>query len=635
MTTGVIRFAWQELLASLCFWKRTGSPLQNDFITLSCCFFFSFLLVSLGALIELNGTAVLERVLLGGVPGKGVPVYFRTSSALRVMGLDEPTLRAFNDSKLGRGLGVYPTRPFDLLDATELQMPGRVMQQGDQSSDDLAKEAVYPQALAISRESPLWQDLMAIDGRVRGASDGPELEVIASLAAFNAMGPKFYSHYRSSAMKATPDVCPLRHHLPESIIRWDDLASLLLAEPMRGGRRFLHPFKVRWVDSFPTPQDYALIVPLEIFDLLKAIENNNEVRVFIEGGGRSVQRVEGASLMNAASDRRGVEEFRTLARCLGAQRTLQNAWNETWSIGNVCGSFTADIKKTDDVSATLNIKIDRPIAQSTFDACAKRSGISTAMESAGRAADFKPSLIRSPMTMAWHPSGNVRACKSSAGKECTPHPEMKGDEPIQMLGKPNAVIFVPTGRGVEPLETVAKAIERWELNEKVPEVFTLDPASRATLIRYSVLRKFIDSFGVSLAWTALFAFAMFTGAVLGLMFGHRKIQYGVIMLHGVGAREIAAIALLQTAIVLCLAAVAGFAFAYFIQELIYLRFNQLDVVQEARRTIGLGHLRLLLPGLSTLLGCFSVVAGTALAVLIGLRWWNLRSIQSASQLLRQ
>ncbi len=631
MARGIVRFAWKELLVSLRFWKRTGSPVQYDFIILTFCFFFSFLMVSLGALIELNGIAILERVLLGGVPGKGVPVYFRASSEIGVKGLDTATLKAFAANS--RGVDVYPYWQFDLLDATELQMPGRALLEQGQSSSESTEESIFPRAIAISRDSPLWQDLAP--GSKLGTSDGRGMEVIASRGAFKALGEKFYERYRHSALRIAPYVCPLQHHLPTTIARWDELDTLLLAEPERGGRRVLHPFKVTWVDSFPTPQEYALIVPLESFDLLKVIDNNNAVQVFFEGGGRSIQRVESASLHNIANDRRaGVEEFRRLAVCMGAQRDPQSTWIETWAIGDTCAMSGAAVVAADDVLSTLSLRLDRPMPLSAFGACVERSGILTAMKAVGRSDDFRPSFVEAPMSMAWRGAGDIRVCKVSVDKDCAPQATNKGDQAInRTLGNTHVIIFVPTDLSTKPLEEIAMEIERWKLDNK--EVFALDPASRATLIRYGVLRKFIGTFGGSLAWTALISFAMFAGAFLGLMFDHRKVAYGVMMLHGVGVRGIVAVALLQTTVVLCLSAIAGFVAAYFVQELLYSQLNELEVVKEARRTIGLGHMRLLLPGFSTLLKYFALVVGAALAVLLALRLWSLRSIQSAGQLLRQ
>ena len=633
MTSGVVRFAWVELLVSLRFWRRTSSPLQNDFIKLTFCFFFSFVMVSLGALIELNGISILERVLLGGVPGKGVPVYFRASSELKVTGLDSARLKAFKESK--PGLDVYPYWQFDLLDATELQMPGRRAMSGANQTSSDSESSVLPRAMAISRHSPIWQDLVGVGSGGRDASH-QGLEVIASKAAFRALDTKkIYGFYRASALMSAPFVCPLQHHLPATIERWEDLDTLLLAEPERNGKQAIHPFKVTWVDSFPTPQDYALIVPLEIFDLLKAIDNNNAVQVFFEGGSRDIQRVESAALHNVASDhQQGVAEFRTLARCMGAQHDPQSTWIETWTVGDACAPMDSVGKRPGETSNTLFLKLPSAMPKASFENCVERSGIRTVLKAAGRLDDFRPSLVRPPMSMVWRGPGDVRVCKLKPDEECLAGGSDKvNDQAVSLLGNTHAIVFVPTNLRSRPLEVVAMEIERWRLEDK--EVFILDPASRATLIRFGVLTKFIGYFGNSFAWTALVAFSMFAGAFLGMMFDHRKTQYGVMMLHGISVRGIIFVAVLQTTAVLCLAAVCGFLAAYGMQWLLYLYLNDLDVVQEARRTIGLGTVRLQVPGISTLLGYVGLVVGAALVVLLALRLWSLRSVKSASQLLRQ
>jgi hypothetical protein len=337
-------------IANAEFWKafswNVGTPAARDFLWLTVFFVLSSFLAFLGFAAHAGMWERFEQVLLGALPASSSPVRVSYHFADRP---ERITARLVED--FGRefpALSLVPMRRFDGKSGTVV-LPGltlprdlsKLLEQGDGSlstvdfdldrqRDDerkidgslswgLSKKGgkVELNIIALPMDSPIWRWVARRSGVDRAELQKPfPLVMAASRTLFSRHFR--YDKYRASLVENQSVPCALRSSLPPTIEDPDELKSLVLEVKEGRERPAFHAFDVIWVDSFPMPDQVAIILGLPTVELLLAAESRPKLGVHLESRGQPSQRIQKIWLRDVAEEPVAKEKFQKMATCLGA-----------------------------------------------------------------------------------------------------------------------------------------------------------------------------------------------------------------------------------------------------------------------------------------------------------------------------
>ena len=260
-------------------YRKSGCPGGRDFVWLTT---FMTLLLTLMLLLLASREGLLNRfvdVLLGNVPGHGVPIAVTNNM------LSKGGLNAIDTAVLAEirhleermpGLQIHPYRTLEANLYPLFRLPG----------DDIWKNtredgsAFGPDfnGWAVAADNPLWQEY-------RPSTNLP-LDIVLSRTLFEAYFD--YEAYRQALQGHVPDI--RLQELPERLSENSPLEHLWLQVTI-GFRKEFVPFRIHWVTRFPVIDKLAYIFPLSTYHALKAAHELTELRYFPEANGDRGERI--------------------------------------------------------------------------------------------------------------------------------------------------------------------------------------------------------------------------------------------------------------------------------------------------------------------------------------------------------
>jgi hypothetical protein len=323
------------------FAPKAGTASARDFASLTVFFALSAFLVFLGWSARNETWARFEQVLLGALPEGGPPVRVTTHIDL-AQKITAPIMDKF--ARDFPALRLIPMRDFGFdSESGAVTLPG--LSPVDNSAENDAKQSWGDASdgarapfrnYAIPLNSPLWDWIRKRNGNPAILDEPAPLVVAANKALFRKHFR--YNNYRNAVANDHKVPCLMRTELPEELAGPAHLPDTLFlavkeAVGLQGSKEIFHSFNIIWVDSFPLPEQVALIMPLSTAEIAGAPETwrGRGLEVYLEGQGKSMKRVSALrlkdiDLLSSADARTEVsDEFRKIAACLGAVPAEQTA----------------------------------------------------------------------------------------------------------------------------------------------------------------------------------------------------------------------------------------------------------------------------------------------------------------------
>ncbi|MGH6816046.1 MAG: hypothetical protein ACREC6_10095, partial [Hyphomicrobiaceae bacterium] len=334
--------AWAEFRKDL-FFARTGAPGAFDFLWLSLFSGLTLFLVFLFWSALHSVRERFEQVLLGADSRAGIPIHLGRHIDLRG-GITPAVLEAFR--KRFPHLVIAPVREFNPeMGALTIAGLGQTAASGESDTTVRRDTGMGEEllALALPIESPLWQSILRRAGRPSPAPASFPRLIAASHHVFKTHFR--YPVYRTGVATETASVCALLNRLPPNIGigRLKSLDRFIVSVREHANPPPIsHEFDVVWVESFPLPDQVALIVPLSTYDLIDSAKDRPQSLLHLEGGGAAAARIRKIVLQNIDRDegKAAVPHFERLAQCLGAARDAaasSKGATDTWTVGRRCG----------------------------------------------------------------------------------------------------------------------------------------------------------------------------------------------------------------------------------------------------------------------------------------------------------
>lgn len=328
------RIAWAEFRIgfSRCV---TGASGVRDFVFLAAFFGLMTFLILFGWSVRDGLWGRIEQILLGALPHGQSPV--RLSYHIdNTNKINTNVLSAFGERF--PALMIVPQRNTDgasgalVLPGLSTRLEGESVRgeaEGSWARGRSDKRVTSLRIDALPIESPLWSWIFsnANDAVAREQAQREKLPLLVA-ANRHLFSEHFrYDEYRNAILAERMVPCDLKALLPEKPRNVDELRYLVLEvkENFAGdqGKRLSGPsyqaFRVVWADSFPTPEQTALIVPLSTYEVLLAAAERQTLDLNAEALNDAAQeRVAQIRLAEVDVESDGIPEFLKLASCLGA-----------------------------------------------------------------------------------------------------------------------------------------------------------------------------------------------------------------------------------------------------------------------------------------------------------------------------
>jgi len=505
-------FYWLPVATKEFFMQFTlkRQPTNRDFLWLTL---LSMLVLLFALLISATREGLSERMvdlLLGRVPGHGIPVWVRANpytaggknlidssivNQVNSMG----TWKKGSDNIYIPGIRIYP---YQEVDQISLALPG----DGLWHKHPNDPESPGFEGIAVTDNDPLWK-FAANNYQVT------RMTIVLNRSIFKSYFK--YDAYRKSLETLLPS--PLFQKVPsKDTFLFSDKTLLWL---LVGSVKDLLRFEVIWVDRFPIPGKFAYLFPWDQYQALEKAYQYSNIRYFpeIETNQRQ-QRAKTLYLKNQISSYNRDK----LAQCLGG------------NIINKRGQFYMEFKRpmpefwvnacVDDLEIDAShIRIAHPVAGDTIHL---KSFDQIALPCNKLPKDLLP---------------------FEALDKCKDNPEYKF---IQTLpGSPRAFVYVPD-RGL--LNTAIANLK--DMDQKpllIPWIYA------DALKRFGALIQIIDILSSPyLVLFILFLVALF-GVMIATLIGHRKHYYGIFLAKGMGRRDIYGMLLFQIGMTLVIGLIAA------------------------------------------------------------------------------
>jgi hypothetical protein len=340
--------------------KSTGAPGARDFVSLTAFFALMTFLIFLAWSARDGLWGRIEQVLLGAMTEGQAPI--RLSYHIdNVNKININVLREFAEKF--PGLKIIPQRSSDggsgalVLPglSVTLDANGKAAEQEGSWGRGHSDKRVTPLRIdALTLDSPLWSWILS-KPQARDLSDLDPAKPVLLVAASRYLFTEHfrYDAYRNAIMANRMVPCDLKAQLPEHVGRIDDIRHLVLevkenissAQGKRSTVPSYQSFRVVWMDSFPTPEQTAMVVPLSTYEILLAAAERQSVNLYAEtlGASSPAERISQIRLAEVDLESDGIAEFGKLASCLGAVPVGAGNESEADSQkqGDVCGSDRA------------------------------------------------------------------------------------------------------------------------------------------------------------------------------------------------------------------------------------------------------------------------------------------------------
>jgi len=483
-------------------------PTNRDFLWLTL---LSMLVLLFALLISATREGLSERMvdlLLGRVPGHGIPVWVRANpytvggknliDSSIVKQVNSMGTKGFSEIYIP-GLRIYP---YQEVDHISLSLPGDGLWHRHPNDP----ESPGFEGIALTSDDPLWK-FAANNDQVT------PLTIVLNRSIFKSYFK--YDTYRKKLETLLPS--PLFQKVPskDTFLLSDKTILWLLV----GSVKDLLRLEVIWVDRFPIPGKFAYLFPWNQYQALEKAYQYSNIRYFPEvGTNQRQQRAKTLYLKNQISS----YNRDTLAQCLGGKiinkrgqfyMEFQRPMPEFWV--NAC---------VDDLGIDASqIRIAHPVAGDTIHL---KSFDQIALPCAKLPKDLLP---------------------FDAQDKCKDNPEYQF---IQTLpGSPRAFVYVPD-RGL--LNTAIANLK--DMDQKpllIPWIYA------DALKRFGALIQIIDILSSPyLVLFILFLVALF-GVMIATLIGHRKHYYGIFLAKGMERRDIYGMLLFQIGMTLVIGLIAA------------------------------------------------------------------------------
>lgn len=606
-----LRLAWKEFCLPFRY-KKSGCPGGRDFVWLTI---FLTLLLSLILLLWASREGMLNRfvdVLLGNVPGYGVPVSV-TNNMLSKGGLnaiDSSVLAAVKDLKQEvPGLQVFPYRSLEAASHPLVALPAENVWEnkhnGSKFGPDFDGWAVYfddplwqgdatqalPMEIVMSRSlfadyfnygayrnslremlpQPLFDELPAyfkVTDKTINALRSEQMpgELVAALASLQGeefdsesaflqalsttLGPAQANQYRQRIMRdATFPTLDENSTLPLDFI-WLQVHV--------GFSREIFKCSITWVERFPVIDKISFVFPLSTYQALKAAHDFPELRYFPEGGGAGGQRYQQVMLeLPADQDEDAfLERARTFAEALGGEMS--------------------------DYRGDLLVQFKHPYRIELLDAYSRQYDLNYRSVNTvpGDRVEFQAAKLSLPCGRL--PDENLREANFT---EC-------GGDRQQMLalditaegnGFRYALVYVPDRT------YLGGAVER--LKQVQDQALTIHSAYQDALNRFSFLSEMLAAMEQPYSWFLAVFLLAFLGVQVGTLIGHHRHRYGVFLSKGMEWWQI--YAMLWVQITLAMALSMGVAWLAMSSARLYLQWVIAPVANHYAATLSIVDLNLL------------------------------------------
>jgi hypothetical protein len=310
--------------------RETGASGVRDFAFLAAFFGLMTFLILFGWSVRDGLWGRIEQILLGALP-RGQPPVRLSYHIDNVNKINANVLREFRQK--------FPTVSI-VVERSSDGASGALILPGLSASEEASSAGSWGRGVSDKRvtplridalplEAPLWRWSLARTPDV-AAEAGRGKSPLLLAASRHLFREHFrYDDYRRAILANRMVPCDLKQFLPERLSSIDQLENLVLEvkENFESGRgRSSVPsyqgFRVVWVDSFPTPEQTAMILPLSTYELLLVAAERQNVSLHVEAlDGGSGERIAEIKLAEVDIEREGIAEFTKLASCLGAVAT--------------------------------------------------------------------------------------------------------------------------------------------------------------------------------------------------------------------------------------------------------------------------------------------------------------------------
>jgi len=641
----VARIALAEFAKA--FAPRTGTPAARDFLWLTVFFTLSAFIVFVGWSARAGVWDRFEQVLLGALPEGGPPIRVRTHIDLP-QGILPSTAAKF--AKDFPQLSLVPLREFQESDEV-FNLPGLIF--GDGAEPDKTKRIddsplswgidKYGTSapfivMALPTDSPLWRWIEQRPGASARDDKGAPLVVAANRSLFQKHFR--YDKFRKAIVGDLAAPCGLKSSLPEQISDPRELKTLPLRvrESFADTKQVYQSFAVDWVDSFPLPEQVALIVPLQTAETVLAAATWPDFDLYLEGRGVPAQRISELRLKNidllSDADRNSVTaEFEKVAACLGSLPIEQIAPT------SVCGAPWTPIIANDSVMAkdaskrkplsageaptvislfaktSFDVSItttpEWPIRKEEVRRCTERTRFVHASDTGPRslaAGDAVAELTPASAEVRWKGPSRVEL----------PCDILKTDGPTARLlekgsceggeargigrltGYTDAMVYAGAQKAGQSSETPAASLSlddivtgllEWTIEGaragQQQHVFRLDPTYESALVRFGVLSTIVDKMAVPLGGGMLVLYLVLSGVILATTFLHRRSQYGLLLMNGVRPWGVEFLVLIQIALGCTIGCILGYAIFMVAALQVNSWLKSSEIIHKAAFIIGL------------------------------------------------
>lgn len=650
----IVRIALGEFVKA--FAPRVGTPSARDFLWLTVFFTLSAFIVFVGWSARDGIWERFEQVLLGALPGGGPPIRVATHIDLPQR-LTPKIIGKFQ--KDFPGLDIVPMREFN--DQNEaITFPGLSSQPGAEERDlswgIASNGATTPfRIFALETDSPLWRWIRQRAGDVSIASDRAPLVIAANRSLFEKHFR--YEKYRRAIVSDLEAPCLLRSTLPEKLPDVVQIDSPMLKVPdvrkldslvlqvrewtdLDGpkSRNGYQSFKVIWVDSFPLPDQVAVIMPLQTAEVAMAAQTWKEFNLYLEGQGTPTQRVSELRLKDidalSPETRSGaVRDFSGVAMCLGTVpaeqieetticgaewspevvndsvlKTENEALKRKIKPGDSQNSFVP-VLAASSFDMSIRTSPQRPMRQADVQGCTQKTRFANVLNPPRPAGpgDVVADLTPESAAVVWKgPSRIELPCSILTAfdanlpliedHDCTQALDEKARGVGRLDGYKEAMIYAgaagktsrqsATGAPAQSLDDIVNSLLAWKIDDGHP-AFRLDAAYESALMRFGVLSTIVDKMTVPLGGGLLMLYLVLSGVILATTFLHRRSQYGLLFMNGVRPWGIEAIVSIQIALSCAIGCTIGYAGFWIVATQMNGWLKTSEIIRKAAFVIGL------------------------------------------------
>ncbi len=527
------------------------------------------LLISLSMLLALFAVGTKHglldnqaKVLLGNLPGAGIPIWLSPNIGVGVSKLKQKELDQLTDNNL-------EFHPFLDVAAIKLRLAGCHFDENTEAEGSKAcslwhdknprsrknRNIVKPSPLfkvvSVFSDDPLWKYAVKSDTSI--------MQLVLDKKLFEEFFD--FKAYISEISERLPT--SLVENLPskEEFFDINYKGSLWISFGKKASERQLLEFKINWVEHIPMSGNIAMLFPLEIYQSLilsnKKDKNPDEKGVIAKNYyPESYQKARISSVEVTWDDLGGQNLENSKDKFLQLKTCLQNINTtslDTW------GKKTADLENEVISKATVNlqqISLLPPKPYQWVESCIK----DIAMKPCSEEVSFKC------VAMIPVDDSKVRF-KYKKTKEDGYLFFVKKDE-----NKTKQYLlfdYIGYNKGIVYVENASKLIEAKDYIDNLEgKPFHFNPRYEDSLIRFNalndILQKISSTYGV---WIAVFI-SILLGIQLAVMINHRKPEYQIYIWKGLEIRYVFILVVFQMLLSIIAALVISSIFIYLTHEII-------------------------------------------------------------------